>query len=253
MKSFALRLLAAALCLVLLSSQAFADASHFALLGRDLGPCRRLTGSAYVILVFVSTPAHPWTQKQKEAVYDVSWSSLDYIRANAKKYRADLDITYGCLDFSINTEYSRDLAWYWEIIHDEFHAQSIQQVYDYYKQSLQVDEAPILFLFNSWDLSCTYMCKADYPGWNEEFCVIFCDTQMHDHYLTHELYHLYGAIDLYDYSGEGVARIAHKYFGNCDMRCTSADVDDLTAYLIGWTDSLSASAQGFLRETKGLR
>ena len=68
MKSLALRLLAAALCLVLLSSQAFADASHFALLGKDLGPCRRLTGSAYAILVFVSTPAHPRKSRRRRCM-----------------------------------------------------------------------------------------------------------------------------------------------------------------------------------------
>ena len=37
------------------------------------------------------------------------------------------------------------------------------------------------------------------------------------------------------------------------MLTVSHEVDDLTAFLVGWTDTLSGKAQAFLDETKGLR
>ena len=74
---------------------------------------------------------------------------------------------------------------------------------------------------------------------------------MDDNYLTHELFHQFGAIDLYNQ--EGVEKVALKYFPNSDMLTVSHVIDDLTAYLVGWTDTLSAKAQKFLKETEGLR
>jgi hypothetical protein len=76
---------------------------------------------------------------------------------------------------------------------------------------------------------------------------------MHDNYLTHELYHLYGAIDYYDYDGEGVAKAASKYFPKSVMACAGNSIDDLTAYILGWTDTLSKKANKFLEAIDGLR
>jgi hypothetical protein len=97
-------------------------------------------------------------------------------------------------------------------------------------------------------------CSSVNPYWTDEFCVIFCDTDMHDNYLTHEVLHLYGAIDLYDYhEGEGVQRVSEKYFPNSDMLGVSHEVDELTAYLVGWMDDLTWDAWQFVQEVDGLR
>lgn len=234
-------------------SCAAAEDVHFALRGRDYGPCKKLLGDVEIIVIFVNTPQHPWTDAQREAVYRVSYSSVDYMEKAARQYHADFRPTLGFLEFTVSTEFSSDLAWYWEIIHNVYQENSIVQVYDRYRQDLHVDEAPIIFMFNSWDLSHTYNSEVDYPGWKEEFCVIFCDTNMHDQYLNHELYHQFGAIDLYDYENEGVARIAKRIFGKSLMLCNGPPTDELTAYLIGWTDQLSPASRQFLQETEGLR
>ena len=226
---------------------------HFALKARGQGPCDRLVGDAYIILVFVSTPQHPWTKTMKDRVNKVSWSSIDIMEKQAARYGASLDLTFGGLDYTVPYEYNRDLKWYHWLIEEKFHRKSISEVCEYYRGSLNVDTVSIIFLFNSWDVSHTYMCSSDYPNWNEEFCVIFCDTDMHDNYLTHEVLHLYGAIDFYDYNGEGVQRVAQKYFPKSDMLYVSHEVDELTAYLVGWTDTLSSKARAFLEETRGLR
>ena len=249
------KIVAAVLCLALmLSGSAFAGADgSFVEKAKNVGQCKQLIGDVEILLVFVSTPLHPWTQKQKNAVNAVSFSSVDIMMAEAKRYGADLNLCFGGLDFSIPYEYNKDLKWYYYILENYFGVASIVDVYNAYRKSLNKDETPIIFLFNSWDVSHTYCSSVDYKGWNEEFCVIFCDTDMHDNYLTHEVMHLYGAIDLYDYCNEGVQRVAEQYFPNSDMLTVSHEIDELTAYLIGWVKSPSYRAQMFIDETRELR
>lgn len=255
MRKIIVCLLSLAIVFTLCFSVSFADAgdTHFMLQNRDYGPCDKLLGDAYILLVFVSTPQHPWTQAQKDNVNRVSASSVQIMEAEAERYGADLNLRYGGLDFSVPCEFSSDLQWYNHILENIYHESSIVDVYRRYENDLNVDSASMIFLFNSWDVSHAYVASRDYPHWNQEFCVIFCDTDMHDNYLTHELLHLYGASDFYDYNGEGVQRIAERYFPNSDMLYVSHEVDELTAYLIGWTDQPSDKALQFLDETDGLR
>lgn len=222
---------------------------------KNRGPCRKLLGNVTVLLAFVSTPQHPWTQKQIEEVYKVSYSSVRIMRKEAARYGAQLNMSYGELYFNVSSENInfQDLSWYNEILRKYYHTTRISDVYEKYRKSLMMDETPIIFLFNSWDRSYAHVARKDYPWWNEEFCVIFCDTNMHDNYLTHEVLHLFGAIDLYDYNNEGIQRAAKKYFPNSDMLTISHEIDELTAYLIGWTDELSDKSKQFIIETFGLR
>ena len=233
---------------------------HFAFNKMNCGPLKKLVGDVEILLVFVSTPSHPWTQEQKDAVNAVSWSSIHYMQEEAKRYGADLNLTFGGLDISIPTEVeykptitSEDLQWYYDLLKQNFGADSIADLYAAYEKGLGKDNTPMIFLFNSWDRSHAFSSSYLNPSFQEEFCVIYCDTDMHDNYLTHELMHLYGAIDLYDYHGEGVQAVAEKYFPNSDMMTVSHEIDPLTAYTVGWTDTLAPEAQWFLYETEGLR
>ena len=55
------------LALALLMSCAAAEDVHFALRGRDYGPCKKLLGDVEIIVIFVNTPQHPWTDALREA------------------------------------------------------------------------------------------------------------------------------------------------------------------------------------------
>lgn len=245
------KLIALLLFLCVLAGSA-AQAEHFALRSRDVGCNRKLLGNVRILLVLVNTPAHPWTEKKRDELNRISWSSIDFMAKNAKKYKANVNFSFGYLEYTISGEYDSELKWYWEILHDYFHMNSMREVVNAYNTG-GVQESPVIFLFNSWDLSHTYTAYTDYPGWDEEFCVIFCDTKMNNNYLTHELYHQYGAIDLYDYNKEGIAKLSKKYFPKNVMRCDGTELDDLNAYLIGFTDALSDKAQQFLKESEGMR
>ena len=69
--------------------------------------------------------------------------------------------------------------------------------------------------------------------------------------------HQYGAVDLYDLSSEGVEEISEQIFPDSVMlRQEGTEIDELTAYLIGWIDDpsvLSDDTLFFLTLTDGLR
>ena len=244
--------------MIMNSIMAYADYNnsfeeHFALQARDIGPCRKLTGNVRIMLIFVNTPEHPWTEKKKEEVYSVSTSSINIMKKEAARYGQYLNLSYGHLDFHIPTEYDDNQEWYRYILEKAYHVSNMDVIQQRYRRALRVDSAPMIFLFNSWDRSYSKVKSSLNANYDDEYCVIFCDTDMHDNYLTHELMHLYGAIDLYDYRGEGVEKIAKKYFPTSDMLHVSHNIDDLTAFLVGWTETISSNASKFLTETDGLR
>ena len=226
---------------------------HFALTSKNLGPCRELLGEVHITLVFVNTPLHPWNEEKKDEVFRMSWSSIDCMQKEARRYGANVNMRIGWLEYNLPFEHDKELKWYYTILEDYFHTKNIADLIRYYETYCKADNAPIIFLFNSWDRSHCYMCTKDFPRWNEEFGVIFCDTQLHDNFLTHEFLHIYGAIDLYDYNNEGVRAIAEQYFPDSVMMKPTHVIDELTAYLIGWTKQPSAKVMEFLSRTKGLR
>lgn len=229
--------------------------SHFALRGKNRGPSATLKGNVEIIVVRVSTPQHPWTKEQEERLYKVCRSSVDIMNSEARRYGAKLNLSCAYLDVRIPMEFSRDRnpGWYNWIMRNIFHKESMRALQAHWEAERKKDDTPVMFMFNSWDKSATFLSSTDFPTWDEEYSYIFCDTQMHDNYLTHELLHQYGAIDYYDYANEGVAEVAKKYFPNSDMLTVSHEIDELTAYLIGWTDELSPKARAFLKETEGKR
>lgn len=229
------------------------DNEHFALSGIDLGPCRKLMGEAFITLVFVSTPLHPWNKEMKDEAFRNSWSSVDFMKKEARRYGANVNMRMGWFEYNLPFEHDKELKWYYTFLKEFLHTNSIAGILKYYEEYFKVDSAPMIFLFNSWDRSHCYKCRKKYPGWNEEFGVIFCDNLLHDNFLTHEFLHLYGAIDLYDYNNEGVRAIAEQYFPDSIMMTPTNVIDELTAYLIGWTKQPSSKILEFLSKTKGLR
>ena len=68
--------------------------------------------------------------------------------------------------------------------------------------------------------------------------------------ICHELFHNFGAPDLY--KPTKVQELAALYLPDSIMN-EGLTVDDLTAYCIGWTDTLSPEALAFLWETRNMK
>ena len=110
------------------------------------------------------------------------------------------------------------------------------------ENEMGVQEAPLVLVLNKSGRSLAYQ------GGNCEYAVLYKGTKS----FSHELMHLFGAKDYY--TSEQIKAVAQNCFGESIMlsSATSKEVDDLTAYLIGWTDMLSAAASGFLDATNYL-
>ena len=229
---------------------------HFSLGHRDVGTCKKLLGSTYLVCIYVSTPQHPWTKQQKDRVRHMNHASVRFLQNEAKRYGAQLNMQIGNLDYKIPYEYSSDYKWYRHILGKHFGETSMVPLHNKYARQLGVKNAPVAFMFNIKARSCATHDDSRFPNvWDDEFCMMFCDKENRELALAHELLHMYGAIDLYDYNKhEGVQSAAKKYFWNSVMMDgETALVDPLNAYLVGWTDVLTPKAKAFMRATQGLR
>ncbi len=232
---------------------------HFAFRSRDLGPCGRMTGDILVLMVFVSTPAHRWTPAKRKEAETMTASSIRFLKAQARRYDVNLSLSAAYFETSVPmefTEIGKFNLWYSYLMKNYFHADSMAQLHRYYENRLHKSDTPVVFLFTNENRSFAVNASTKNAPWNEEFCMIFCDSDLQQLELAHELCHQYGAVDLYDYSGEGVAAAAKRIFpGSVMLRVhgSGVEVDDLTAYLLGWTDKLSLKAKLLLAATRGKR
>ena len=232
---------------------------HFALRSRDRGPCGRMTGDVMVLMVYVSTPKYPWNEKKEKEVVAKCWRSLWFLEKQAARYHAPLKFSIGCFETSIPMELADTknyMEWYRYILKNFFSSSNMPELQTYYEQKLNKTDTPVVFLFTNEDRSCAVNSSTNYPNWQEEFCMLFFDGDFRDLELAHELCHQYGAVDLYDYKEEGIAAATRRIFPHSVMLTVTDplnEVDPLTAYLMGWTDTVSPAAKKLLAEIRDKR
>ena len=240
--------------IVLMSFTALAQITYTE--GRNEGPSDRFTGNVCMLVVFVNTPSHTWTQKQKDAAFEQLNRETADMNAEAKNWGVRLNLTYRWFEYKLSyTPFidltTKDVDWYWEIMRDYFHLDNMGALHEYYEKSLEADDTPVVFMFYEDGRSYTYEYGACI--WNEEFSVIEF-VNCHSHIIQHELLHQYGAIDMYDYNHEGIQALAKDCFTYSVMiTSTTKVVDSFTGYLIGWTNSMDRSAARFYNGAQGRR
>lgn len=103
------------------------------------------------------------------------------------------------------------------------------------------DEKTVVLVFNKWLRSFAF----------KDISIIgINDFSFKSRTILHELFHNFGAPDLY--KPAKVQEVADLYLPDSIMNNGYA-IDDLTAYCIGWTDTLSPEALVFLWETRNLK
>lgn len=213
---------------------------NYFLQSKARGGCREYRGDVLVMVVMVSDSVSAWDATAEQQLRQSLEGYTQQIAQEAAVYGTYLSfqLTYcsAGVDGQIaDSSYSYD----WQ-------AQALQsaqlpplgnlnrELADLYC----TDEAAVVFAFN--DDSRDYAHHGD----GGEYVVLFGDGDFSA--FRHEMFHLFGARDLY-YPGE-VKELAEQYLPDSVMGRGEC-VDALTAYVIGWTDSLSEPAQRFLEET----
>ena len=215
---------------------------HLLLNCKGFGSCHSLTGKILLTMVMVDDDCGAWTASALAAYKEEQLKATQKMQQEAAQYGASLSVAFMYCRCRVNGSVSLENFNQWAM--DALSAAGLPEhtrVCDYLKQTYNVKEAPVFFCVN-------------YPGrsfaieWNQgehfEYSVLYSE---HADY-RHELYHLFGATDFY--CPDRVNEIAEKYFPNSIMRVSDAAVtDNLTAYLIGWTDRLNSTSRAFLEET----
>ena len=251
------------LCVLVPFSAVKGQGLHWVEMRRDLGPAAKLVGDIQLLLVFVSTPEHPWSEEEITNFFNIVHTSKDFILDEAERYGVPLSLSAQYFEASIPYEFDGsdlsniDLSWYWYLVKNYFHTDGMVSMHEAYEERFGKDNTPFLFIFNTPYRNITYSADLLFPNWQEEFSIYYGQQPLRDNLIVHELMHQYGAVDLYDLSSEGVEEISEQIFPDSVMlRQEGTEIDELTAYLIGWIDDpseLSDDALFFLTLTDGLR
>lgn len=231
-----------------------AHEAHYFLGSRNAGASKRLCGNVVIVNFLVNDGAgSEFTAGEQEDFRSLVVAALQKLKRAAGAAGVPLTLRYVNYPIEI-PERARYQSFDWiRSIPRQFGKKSIEELQRYFEEAYGCDEAPVMMIVDRNARSYAY--KTGYANRSEEeTSVIFSDQRdrpidCRARTYLHELLHQFGASDLY-YPAliDGTAK---RYFPNSIMR-GGDEVDELTAYLIGWTDTPSAMARRFLEETLAL-
>ncbi|MBQ2785650.1 MAG: PDZ domain-containing protein [Oscillospiraceae bacterium] len=213
--------------------------SHVYLDSRGKGYCETLTGNVVVTVIFVSDPDAGWSDGEIENAKAQFQTIADRIIADAVNYGAqvNLSLQYKAVSTSVKIVDNETDDW----AASALAAAGLPTLKDSnptLETTYRVDAAPVIFIANHGGRA---FASSNYQS---EYAILYQDT----HAFYHELNHIFGAKDFY-YPAD-VKTLTETYLPNSIMVNSSQGVmDDFTAYLIGWTDTLTDNALAFLKET----
>lgn len=215
---------------------------HVYLDARGNGACDGFTGNVALYVIFVNDSQCSWPDWKITETQNQINSSLSAIRSDAASYGASLNLTAQYRTASVSTGLIRDESMDW--VNSVLTALSLPtdgSANLVLEDALGCQEVPIVFFTNQGGRSFAQ----NRHGMNGvEYCIIYDEPTP----MYHEVAHIFGAKDFY-FPNE-VQDLAEQHLPNSIMvNSGSGEVDDLTAYLIGWTDTLSDTALTFLQET----
>lgn len=216
---------------------------HIFLRSKNKGMSRCMRGNVLVEMVFVSDRQTDWVQDEKDQFYSVYKTAMEGLckQAAAAGVKLSFSTVIGAFryqgvmnpnEFStvivpqVQARYLQEQGF---TNHQEFAASR--------KETCQADEVALIFVMEK-HFRAFAMSSDDL-----EYCVL---TEGNDaHAISHELLHLFGAVDLYyPYHIYGLTM---QYFPKTIM-CTyeGQEVDPLTQYLVGWVDTPSQKVKEFM-------
>lgn len=224
--------------------------NNFFLSGRNVGASKKLVGNVNLLTVFLKRFSTDWSDSMKDRYYACVREATELLMCEAKKYGVSLNIKCFHLETSVSPTSSPMDGF--NLVKDYFREKTMEGIQKHYENRMGVDEVPIILAFNETGRSFTYKKNEKELYDTQEISVVFFEENessvLVKRTIAHELLHQFGAIDFY-FPSE-IKEIAKKYIGDSIMREGSAlTVDDLTAYLIGWKDTISANSYWFLKET----
>lgn len=222
--------------------------NHLFLNVRDAGNSGTLTGDVLITVIFVEDEESKWTTAEIDALKSGHIAMTNTILSEASSKGVSLNIQMQYLQAKSNEKLTPNTHYNWaNSALANAGLTSVQEAGRILEEKHKVKEAPVLLYSNTSGRAFA----VPYSSGNYTEYAVFYNQSDDASYYRHELYHLFGAKDYY--FPDSVEAIAQKYYPNSTMlTSTDAVTDNLTAYLIGWTDTISADALQFLKETSFL-
>ena len=222
---------------------------HYFTSFRNMGGVRELSGSVDVIIFFVNDSQSTWTERDKQRYRNTQKAAMHLLLEGAKKRGVPLQIRNAYVDASVPMNCTRDNKNIWsKAIISRYGVSDIPAYQDKHEAVKRCTEVPILFVFNK-----SFRSSAVSVDWlsrtHGEMSIISSDYSIHT--IAHELLHQFGAVDLY-YPAEVLKLVQRMGYDSILATHSSTRIDSLTAYLIGWTKEIDASAVQILERTKHL-
>ena len=242
----------------------------WALCSRNTGSSKTLRGNCLIINIFLSDEESSFTEKEKKKYFDSLFTALNYLTKEAEKYNQTISFTYDTedtnLDYTVEyilpqSAYGTKKEWDYRQLIENLSAQyNIDSVIQKYNS----DNVFFMIVINKEGRSyaISHNTQKDTAYFNEYATIYSYDglstnpekgwvCSGNSTTISHEILHLFGAIDLYDLESETLA-LAKEYFPMDIMLIDSPmlhklTISDLDAYLIGWKDTLDERYKIFLR------
>ncbi len=209
------------------------------------GYCESLNGDVLITVIFLDDAESHWTDETREKAKEKIMSGLRDLLKEAKSYGATLNLSLlyknSKVNHNVHDRRYKDV-WCNEALKNAG-LSGIEETNLQLEKTYNVKDAPFIFALNKPGRA--YACPTVYEK-GSEYALVYEDVTS----INHELLHCFGAKDLY-YPGE-IYTLAKEYLTGSIMYMHGGTVDSLTAYLIGWTNTLSSEALEFLTKTSYL-
>lgn len=227
--------------------------AHPLIQSKEVGECAELKGNILITFVFLDDVESSWNDSARSSAKSELNSEISKLKSLASSYGVSLNISTDYKNGTAKNNNMGDGSPFYTWVHGAISSAGLSSLVDLNSDIIKansgkkIDEAPVIFLVNKTGRS--YAESESTENDAGEYAVIF-NNEYYDEF-SHELLHLFGAEDYYYPASVKTAAT------NCSSKSimiTSSEktVDPLTAFLVGWTDTLNSAATNFLNATSSL-
>lgn len=206
---------------------------------KNRGDCRELKGKVQLNFYLVSDGSCLWTpEAEKKLRQDVA-DEIHLMNLDADRFQISLEFSCNFIPVTMTEQMLREESdSYVPRIVQSLGFENEDEMIPTLSAQSGADSTAILFCFNRDERSFAMHTTSE-NGF--EYCVLYSGARA----FRHELYHVYGAQDLY--TPEHINTISQRFFPDSIMRKSgSLVIDPLTAFTLGWCEHLDDRVREFL-------
>ena len=216
------------------------------LTGRDMGASKRLKGKVGIISCFMRRNATEFSDKTTAQYYTELNKAIVWLEKEAARYGVYLKMQG--YHYHVDVPKNADPAQGYQLVRDFMNMNTADEAQAYFEKKMGYDETPFILVYDAYARSFAFESMSMYKVHIDENSTVFKNNDGYSwRTIAHELLHQFGAFDFY--YPDAVKECAKRYLGDSIMSQGNEAIDDLTAYLIGWKDTISAGSYWFLHDT----